>query len=79
LVELVVKDVLIVGKCDDELDDQFATTSYHGAACAPVGVFPVDAVVLLVKTDDVLCVLGSAIGIDENTIKILAVVSYTLT
>jgi hypothetical protein len=41
-------------------------------------VFPVDAVVLLVKTDDVLCVLGSAIGIDENTIEILAVVSYAL-
>lgn len=71
LVELVVEDVLIVRKCDDELDNQFATTSYHSAACAPVGVFPVNTVVLFVKTDDVFCVLGGTIGVDENTVEVL--------
>lgn len=71
LVELVVEDVLIVCKCDDELDNQFATAGHHGTTCAPVGVFPVDAVVLLVKTNDVLCVLGCTIGVDENTVEVL--------
>jgi putative cell wall-binding protein len=71
LVELVVEDVLIVCKGDDELNDQLATTSYHGATCAPVGVFPVDAVILLVKTDNVLCILGGTIGVDENTVEVL--------
>jgi hypothetical protein len=71
LVKLVVEDVLIICKGDDELDDQLATTSYHGPTCAPVGVFPVDAVILLVKTDNVLCILGGTIGVDENTVEVL--------
>jgi hypothetical protein len=71
LVELVIENILIVGKSNDKLDDKLATSCYNGTASAPVGMFPVDAVILFVKTDDVLCVLGTSIGVDENTVEIL--------
>jgi hypothetical protein len=71
LVELVIEDILIVGKSNDKLDDELATSCYNSTASAPVSVFPVDAVILFVKTNYVLCVLGSSIGVDESTIEIL--------
>jgi hypothetical protein len=48
LVELECKDVLVVGKRDDELDDQLAATGDDRSARSPVSVLPVDAVVLFV-------------------------------
>lgn len=53
LVELVRKDVLVVREREDELHDEFAVTGHDCTAGAPVCVFPADAVVLLVQTDDV--------------------------
>lgn len=71
LVELVIKDIFVVGEGDDELDNQLAATRYHGAAGSPVSVFPADAVILLVQTDDVLGFLRRTICIGEDTVKVL--------
>jgi hypothetical protein len=71
LVELVVEDVLVVGEGDDELDDELAAAGHHCAAGSPVGVFPVDAVVLLVETDGVLGFLGGAVCVCEDTVEVL--------
>jgi hypothetical protein len=71
LVELVVKDVLVVGEGDDELDNELTAACHDGAASSPVGVFPADSVVLLVETDDVLAFLRSAVCVCEDTVKVL--------
>ena len=71
LIELVIEDILVVGKSNDELDDELPTSCYNGTASTPISMLPVDAVILFVKTDDVLGVLGSSIRVDENTIEIL--------
>ena len=58
LVEDKGKDVLVVGEGENVLDDELAAAGDDGAAGAPVGVLPVDAVVLLVQADDVFGGLG---------------------
>lgn len=45
LIELVRKDVLIIGKGDDKLDDKLAVSNDNSAACTPVGMLPADAVI----------------------------------
>lgn len=71
LVELVVEDVLVVSEGDDELDDEFAAAGHDCATGSPVGVFPADAVVLLVQTDDVLGLLRRTICVCEDTVEVL--------
>lgn len=71
LIELEGKDVLVVRECDDKLDDQLAAASGNGTAGAPVGVFPADAVVLLVQADDIMGGNTRAVGFGQNAIKIL--------
>lgn len=61
LVELVGKDVFIVGQSDDELNNELAASSHDGPAGSPVGVLPVDAVILLVQADDLLGHLSGTI------------------
>lgn len=51
LVKFVCKDVFIVGKRDDELDDELTVAGYNSSACAPVGMFPPDPIILLVEAD----------------------------
>lgn len=70
LVELECKDVFVIGQGDDELDDQLSSTGDDGTASTPIGVFPVDAIVLLVDTDDIRCLLAFAIRSDYNTIEV---------
>ena len=49
LIELVGENVLVVGQCDDELHYQLAAACDYRPSSSPVGVFPADAVVLLMK------------------------------
>lgn len=71
LVELVRKDVLVVGERDDELHHQFAGPGDDGAAGPPVGVFPADAVVLFVQAHHVRRDLGSPVGPRADPVKVL--------
>lgn len=75
MVELEVEYVFVVGKGDDELDNQFSATSNDSSTGSPVGMLPVDAVILLVKTDDILGDLGFTLVINKYTIKVLEYVS----
>lgn len=71
LVEDERKDVLVVGEGEDVLDDELAAAGDDGAAGAPVGVLPADAVVLLVQADDVFGLGGRAVRVGEQAVKVL--------
>lgn len=75
LVELEVEDVFVVGKGDDELDNQFSAASNDSSTGSPVGMLPVDAIILLMKTDDILGDLGLTLVINKYTIKVLEHIS----
>ena len=68
LVELVGENVLIIRKSNDELDHKLAATSHDCPAGAPIGVLPVDAVVLLVNADDIWRFLAFAVWLDNDAI-----------
>lgn len=70
LVEFVVEDVLVVGKGDDELNNQLSSSGHDGTSGPPVGVLPADAVVLLVDADDVGCDLSLAVRSRHDTVKV---------
>lgn len=53
LAEVEGEDVLVVGNGDDGLENQDSGASYDGILRSEVGVFPQDAVVLLVAAHDV--------------------------
>lgn len=71
LIELEGKDIFVICKRDDELHDKFASAGDDCSSSPPVGVLPIDAVVLFVDTDYVWCLLSRAISSDNNTVKIL--------
>lgn len=71
LIELKGKDVLVVGKGDDELNDKFAATCQNCSARAPIGMLPVDAVVLFVNADDVGSYLSVTVSPYDHAVKIL--------
>jgi hypothetical protein len=75
LVKLKVEDVFVVGKGDDELDNQFSAASNDSSTGSPVGMLPIDAIILLMKTDDILSDLGLTLVINKYTIKVLEHVS----
>ena len=54
LIEHESHDVLIVGDCDDGLDDEFPTSNNSCSAGSVVGVLPANASVLLVDADYVV-------------------------
>lgn len=66
MVEDEGEDVLVVRDGDDGLDDELAVAHDGGAAGAVVGVFPPDAVVLLVDADDVVHWEGVAGGVVQD-------------
>lgn len=72
LIEFKGKNVLIVGERDDELDDEFPTTSYDGPFGSPVGVLPIYAVVLFVEANDIFGDLARAVSFRQDTVKILS-------
>jgi hypothetical protein len=47
------KNILVICKSDDELNDKFTVTYNDSAAGPPVGMFPANTVVLLVDTHNV--------------------------
>ena len=53
------------------LDDQLTSTRYDCAACSPVRVLPVDAVILLMNADNVRSFLAVPIGSNDHTIQVL--------
>lgn len=75
LVELEVEDVFVVGKGDDELDNQFSAASNDSSTGSPVGMLPIDAIILLMKTDNILGDLGLTLVINKYTIKVLKHIS----
>jgi hypothetical protein len=70
LVEFEGEHVFVVGKRDDELNDEFAAASHNSAPGSPVRVLPVDPVVLFVDADDVWCLLASAVRADDHAVEI---------
>jgi len=70
LVELIGENVLVIRKRDDELDHELTTPGHYSAFGAPVGVFPVDPVVLLVNADYVGGFLAFAIGAYDYAVEI---------
>jgi len=70
LVEFVGEDVLVIRERDDELHHQFATSGHYGAFGAPIGMFPVDPVVLLVNADDVGSFLAFAVGAYDYAVEV---------
>lgn len=74
LVELVRKDVFVVGQSDNELDDEFSRSRYNSTAGTPIGVLPSDAIVLLVETDDIGADLGITVGSRDDSVKVLSII-----
>lgn len=71
MVELEGKDVFVVGKGNDKLEDKDTTTGDDGTTSTPVGVLPVDAFILFVQADGVLGDIGAAIRVGQNSVKVL--------
>jgi hypothetical protein len=57
------EDVLVVGDCDDGLQNEDAGSGYDGVLRAEIGVLPEDAVVLLVAADYIGEFDGRAFGV----------------
>ena len=55
---------------DNVLHDQFAFASHDCSPSSPVGMLPVDAIVLFVDADDIWCFLALAIGAYNNAVEI---------
>lgn len=70
LIKLVVEHILIVRKCNDELDDQFSSPSDDGTAGPPVGVLPADAIVLLMDTDNVRSEFTTSVWPSDDAVEI---------
>jgi hypothetical protein len=70
-----VENVLIVGQGDHELHNQFTTTSSDSPSSSPVGVLPVDSIILFMETDDVFRYFAIAFSVRYDTVKILQTVS----
>ena len=73
LVEDVCEDVLVVGDGADDLQDELTVAHDGGGAVAVVGVFVLDAAVLLVHADDVLHVYGLTFAVDAVAVEVLDV------
>jgi hypothetical protein len=69
-----IENVLIICESDHELHDQFTTTSSNSTTSSPVGVLPIDSIILFVETDDVFRRLAVAFGIRYDTIEILKLI-----
>lgn len=70
LIELECENVFVVGKRDDKLDNELATTGDNSPTSPPISMFPVDAVVLLVNADDIWRLLAGAVGINDYAIEV---------
>lgn len=70
LVENIREDVLVVGDGADDLEDELAVAHDGCGAGSVVGVFVLEAVVLLVHADDVLHEDGVALGVDAVAIEV---------
>ena len=68
-----IEHILVVCKSDDELDHKLTTPTDHRATSSPIGMLPIDAVVLLMNTDDVGCASCLTVCANDNTIEILRV------
>lgn len=73
LVEDVREDVLVVGYRAHDLEDELAVAHDGCCAVAVVGVFVLEAVVLLVHADHVLHVYRVALGVDAVAIEVFDV------
>jgi len=70
LVELVRKNVFIVGQGDDELDHQFSISGDDSPVGSEIGVLPSNAVVLFVDTDHVLGDGWLAFRVDQHCVDV---------
>lgn len=73
LVKFVGKDVLVVGKSDNELNDQFTVPRNHRAIGSKIGVFEADTIVLFVDTDTSSCTYQ----LDHDLLAGLYLLEYT--
>ena len=71
-IKLISEDIFVIGQSENELDDEFTVTSDDRAVGTPVCVLPSNAVVLLMKTDDIWLNLYFAISLDCDGIKVLS-------
>jgi hypothetical protein len=71
-IKLISEDIFVIGQSENELDDEFTVTSDDRAVGTPVCVLPSNAVVLLMKTDDIWLNLNFTIFLDCDGIKVLS-------
>ena len=71
LGEVEGEDVLVIGDCDDGLQDENAGSCHDGVLRAEVGVLPEDAVVLFVAADYVGQFDRGAFGVVVPGVKVL--------
>lgn len=72
-IELICKDVFVVGKRDDELNHKSPISSDHPTSSTIVGMFPENSVVLFMHAHDVLGYYAVSSSIVHNRIEILNV------
>lgn len=70
LVEFVRKDVFVVCEGDDELHDQDAGTGNHCTVSPPVGVFPTNAFILLMQTNNIRVDFAFSFIIHNHSVKV---------
>lgn len=68
------ENVFIVGQSDDELNNKFTPASDNCATISPVGMFPVDPRILLMKAYHVGSLPSSATVINQDAIEVLSAV-----
>jgi len=71
LVEMIRKDVFVVGESDDELYNQFPVASDDSTVCAIVCMFPQDTVVDFVHANNIFRDDSLAGGVVHDPIKVL--------
>lgn len=71
LIELVSENILIVGQCDDELNDKFSGSSDHSPSGSPVCMLPADSVVLFMQANDIRCHFGGPVSFSKIEVEVL--------
>jgi hypothetical protein len=71
-IKLIREDIFVVGQSENKLNDELTVASDNCAVGAPICVLPSNAVVLLMKTNDIWLNLYFAISLDCDGIKVLS-------
>jgi hypothetical protein len=71
-IKLISEDIFVIGQSENKLNDELTVASDNCTVGTPVCVLPSNAVVLLMKTDDIWLNLNFTICLDRDSIKVLS-------